>query len=140
MRPEAPAFTSHGLAAVTSSKKAEVMAARLASQPARSTSPTEPAVGEACVAHHDVEPAEFLGGLGDQALRRARLAEVARDDQRLGAGAAHEGRDLLRARAVVAGMERDGGIGRGQRAGRRGADAGGGAGDQDDAHQSGSGW
>src|SRR5258708_5896785 len=33
MRPEVPAFTSHGLAAVTSSKKAEVMAARLASQP-----------------------------------------------------------------------------------------------------------
>ena len=45
----------------------------------------------------------------------------------------HEIRDLLRPCAVFPGMQHDGRIRRGKRADRRGANAGGSAGDQDDS-------
>ena len=127
----APAFTSHGLAAVANSKKAEVMAAMLSSKPARSTSPT---------ARRSAKPALLITASSwpkaatVSSISRARgagLGEIALDDQRLPAALAHDLGDLLGALTVLAGMERDGGVGGGESASGGGADAGGGTGDQE---------
>ena len=92
-----------------------------------------PAVGEARIAHHDIEPSKPGHGLVDEALRRAGLAEIALKIQRFGTAGAYLLGDFLGTRAILAGMQHDGGVRRGERSGRGGADAGGRAGDQDDS-------
>ena len=91
----APAFTSHGLAVAANSKKAEVMAARLPSQPARSSSPigrrsAKPALLTTTSSRPNSAPSRRPG------VARCRLGRDRLRDQRLGAGAAHEPGDLLR--------------------------------------------
>jgi hypothetical protein len=92
-----------------------------------------PAVGEACVADHDVETAEALCRLLDEARADTGLCQIALEDQRLGARLARDCGDLLGTRAILARMHRDRHAGGGERADRRRADTGGRARDQGNA-------
>ena len=91
------------------------------------------AVREAGIADDDVEMAEGRHSLLDEARRRAGLAEVAFEEERLRARTGDESRDPFQAGPVAPSMQGDRRIGRRQGAGGCGADARGGTGDEDDA-------
>ena len=116
------------------------MAARLASQAARSSVADRPAVGEARVAHHDVEPAEGASGLVDQPACGVGLARSPSTTSALPPAPRTTLSDLVGARPVLAGMQRDGGIGGGERTSGGGADARRGTGNENGTGHVGSGW
>src|SRR6185503_2191040 len=85
--------------------------------------------------HHAVDLAEARHRLLDQPRADTGLSQITLDDQGLRPRRADLLRHALRAAAVLAGMDRDRCFGSGQRAGRGGADAGRGAGDEEDSHR-----
>ena len=121
--PVRAALSSQGLAAVAEPKKAEVMAASEIPGGAIDLA-DQPPIGEARVADDGIDMAEARHRLLDQPRRGAGLGEVALDDQRLRARRADGLRHSLRAAAVLAGMDRDGGFGSGDGTRHGGADAG----------------
>jgi hypothetical protein len=93
-----------------------------------------PTVGEARIAHRAVDLAEARHRLLDQPRADAGLAEIAFEDQGLRPRRTDLLRHALGPAAVLAGMDGDRCVGRGQRTGCGGANAGRSASDEEDSH------